>query len=335
MESRAFHICPFCQSPNPVSAPRCARCHRALAGLPLPVYGSDLDTGLARPDLALVDLPLRDPSTTAPLAPAAPPPSRAPAPARRATDRRRVGRGTTIAVATAAVGTALLGGWLVRAQEGARSQGGIAPEASAAPVTTTPAPVVGASSPAPTTAPAIARSRPAPRPVAASAPAATSAPVAISPVPTSRPAVTAAPVAPPRPRSSVRVWDIPPPAAPEEEREPSRPAERPRRADRDADVHTVHPDVRAAPAGVERARDTPASDPAYRQRLRAALDLAQERRTALARRVAVLRARTNVPVIKDVEDYQRVQDELASALDQLDAADAEVARLRRALAGAD
>jgi uncharacterized protein YlxW (UPF0749 family) len=99
----------------------------------------------------------------------------------------------------------------------------------------------------------------------------------------------------------------------------------------------VHPDVSARPVDVERARDdfgrdssAPEAD-ARTAALHARLERAQQRRDALAERVRELRARTDVPVIKDVEEYQRLQDYLSAALDDLDRADAEVVRLRRAL----
>jgi hypothetical protein len=47
--------------------------------------------------------------------------------------------------------------------------------------------------------------------------------------------------------------------------------------------------------------------------------------------VSQLRARTNVPVIRDVDEYQRLQEQLSDALDQLDRVEAEIARLRRGL----
>jgi hypothetical protein len=68
-----------------------------------------------------------------------------------------------------------------------------------------------------------------------------------------------------------------------------------------------------------------------RAELRAQLRAAVDRREILAAHVDRLRARTNVPVVKDVEEYQRAQEALSAALDRLDAVDAEVARLRRAL----
>jgi hypothetical protein len=72
-------------------------------------------------------------------------------------------------------------------------------------------------------------------------------------------------------------------------------------------------------------------DPGARATLRARLDRAEERRDVAAERVRELRARVNVPVIKDVDEYQRLQEELAAALDDLDQASVEVRRFRRAL----
>jgi hypothetical protein len=103
------------------------------------------------------------------------------------------------------------------------------------------------------------------------------------------------------------------------------------------EVYTVHPDVRATPVDAERMpedrrRDaTDASDEGARADLRARLGRAEQRRQAIAERVSQLRARTNVPVIRDVEEYQRLQEQLSDALDQLDRVEAEIARLRRAL----
>lgn len=104
-----------------------------------------------------------------------------------------------------------------------------------------------------------------------------------------------------------------------------------------AEVIRVHPDVAAAPVDVERARDDyendapELQDPGARAALRARLDRAQQRRDAAAARVRELRLQVNVPVIKDVDEYQRRQEELSAALDELDQADVEVRRFRRAL----
>jgi hypothetical protein len=103
----------------------------------------------------------------------------------------------------------------------------------------------------------------------------------------------------------------------------------------------VRPDVAAAPVDVERARDdfgrddAPNMDPGARATLRARLDRAQERRDVAAEHVRELRARVNVPVIRDVDEYQRLQEELAAALDDLDQANVEVRRFRRALRRAE
>jgi len=97
------------------------------------------------------------------------------------------------------------------------------------------------------------------------------------------------------------------------------------------------PDVAAAPVDVERARDdlgrddSPGTDAGARAALRARLDRAEERRDVAAERVRELRARLNVPVIRDVDEYQRLQAQLAAALDDLDQASVEVQRFRRAL----
>jgi hypothetical protein len=76
-------------------------------------------------------------------------------------------------------------------------------------------------------------------------------------------------------------------------------------------------------------------DSGARAGLRDRLARAQQRRDSVADRVDRLRARTNVPVIKDLDDYERAQADLAAALDELDRADAEVARLRGLLGGRD
>ena len=118
METRAFHICPFCQAQCPVAASRCVRCNRALADLPLPVYGSELDAEM-RPAVSgdLVDLPLRETTPEAhrpPSAPVAPAlPVAGPAP-RRAFQRRRDARTARLGVAAGLMGgAALLGAALL------------------------------------------------------------------------------------------------------------------------------------------------------------------------------------------------------------------------------
>jgi hypothetical protein len=116
-----------------------------------------------------------------------------------------------------------------------------------------------------------------------------------------------------------------------------------------AEIGTVHPDVRALPvalradpADVRRAREPiarnarAASDEvrgpdADAVVLRAQLSRAEAGRDRLAERVGRLRARTNVSVITDVDRYQRLQDELETAREDLDRAEADVARWRRAL----
>ena len=104
-----------------------------------------------------------------------------------------------------------------------------------------------------------------------------------------------------------------------------------------AEVIRVRPDVAAAPVDVERARDDYENDApeppdaGARAALRARLDRAQQRRDAAAERVRELRAQVNVPVIRDVDEYQRRQEELSAALDELDQAEVAVRRFRRAL----
>jgi hypothetical protein len=291
MESKAFHICPFCQSSSPAAASRCARCGRSLAGLPLPTYGSELDAASMRSEPGdLVDLPLRDGVEATPLPAAAavnaPAPIVSPPPIPAAAPPRRIGRAAKVGVAAAMMGALLVGGWLVRAQGTPPS-----PPAAEVPDTTLSA------SPA-TMAPdrvATRMSKPEPGPRVSAPARRTSAGRDMAPV---RPAA-------------------------------SREA---------AEVHTVHPDVRAAPVGVERmpedlGRDAPAGarDEEARADLRARLGRAEERRQAIAERVSQLRARTNVPVIRDVAEYQRLQEQLSDELDRLDRVEAEIARLRRAL----
>jgi transposase len=104
-----------------------------------------------------------------------------------------------------------------------------------------------------------------------------------------------------------------------------------------AEVVTVHPDVRGVPVEVESAPEewrpapVPAQDDVDRASLRADLRRAHAERARLAGRIDDLRERVNIPVIEDVEEYQRNQATLAAALDQLDELDAEIGRLRRAL----
>jgi len=291
MESKGFHICPFCQSPSPVSASRCARCDRSLAGLPLPTYGSELDAASMRSEPEdLVDLPLRDgveglpiPVAAAVTAPA-PTASRPPIPP--APNHRPIGRGAKVGVAAAMMGGLLIGGWLVRAQGTPTS----------APPADVPATTLSASP-------------------------ATMGPDRVATrmsVPEPGPRVSA-----PARRTSVGRGAAPVRQA----------------ASRDAaEVYTVHPDVRAAPVGVERMPEdlrgdttADARDEEARADLRARLVRAEQRRQAIGERVSQLRARTNVPVIKDVGEYQRLQEQLSDALDRLDRVEAEIDRLRRAL----
>jgi hypothetical protein len=334
MESNPFKICPFCQATSPISEPRCPRCRRSLAGLTLPVYGSEVDAALAPPETGpLVDLPLRDAAAApapavepAPAAPPLPPP---------AADRRRIGAAVKMGIAAAIMVAMLVGGWLVRAQD--RHQGDARSDDRAA--TSVP--------PAPVTA-------------TAAAPLATAAPTTVASVPVPSSPITRKST-PPRPRAiertaTARADERPSPEPPDfpvvsdpPARTPSRPAAAP--ITPPVEVETVRPDVRAAPVGVERARggwrrdraargvpdrdrgtDDDVPDAAVdRAELRAQLRAAVDRREILAAHVDRLRARTNVPVVKDVEEYQRAQEALSAALDRLDAVDAEVARLRRAL----
>src|SRR5204863_9422605 len=90
-------------------------------------------------------------------------------------------------------------------------------------------------------------------------------------------------------------------------------------------------DVRRSRDDLSRAGSDDGADGGQAE-LRAQLRAAEERRDRVAQRVDALRARVNVPVVTDVDEYQRLQDALQSALDQLDRAEAEVARLRRGLA---
>jgi len=321
MESKAFHICPFCQSPSPVSVSRCVRCDRSLAGLPLPVYGSDVDaTPMRTAPGDLVDLPLRDGAEETPRREAVPtrvePPVAKLTATRRVPERRRGSRLGMMAVGAAIVGAAVVGGWLVRAQDhGERETPAVTVPAAVPPATiaSTPAPVVLASAPASAPAPASsARVRPVPRPASVAPAVAPASPAAPAPWPVRRTASRDA--APARAATPVPVPDSEP------------------------RVTTVHPDVAAAPVDVERARDDeeseeppPPPDVRVRPGLRARLDRALEHRDAVAERVRDLRARTNVPVIRDVDEYQRLQQELAAAMDELDQADAQVRRLQRAL----
>ncbi|HEU0104948.1 MAG TPA: hypothetical protein VFT38_02175 [Vicinamibacteria bacterium] len=310
MESKAFHICPFCQSPSPASASRCARCDRSLAGLPLPIYGSELDAASMRSEPGdLVDLPLRDDVEGVPIpvvtAAAAPAPNASPpevsAPPRRG--RRR--RAAKMGAAAAMMGALLIGGWLVRAQ-------GTPTSAPAAEVPDTALSASPAAMAPGRVATRISKPEPGP-PVSA---------------PARRTSIGrdagAAPVRQAASRQDSAPWDITPP-----------PAEPPRAT---ADVSTVHPDVRATPVGVERMpedlrRDSTAGarDDDARADLRARLGRAEQRRQALTERLGQLRARTNVPVIRDVDEYQRLQEQLSDTLDELDRVEAQIARLRRAL----
>jgi hypothetical protein len=334
MDSKAFHICPFCQAPSSVSDTRCARCHRSLAGLPLPVYGAEIDEALSgRGPQPLVDLPLRE---EAAVVPAPPPAAEAPAPAapirrtRPVTERRGMGRGAKIGLASAIMGTALIGGWLVRAQdrnEPPRAEGGVAPqvERSSAPV----APVVAAppmTTPPATVSAAAAKSTS----VAAARTRATTVPRIPPALPTAQPAASAEEASP---ASSV---DAPPSAG---RRASRRPAAEPIK-DEGPEPPDFEPDpVEAGRAG-DRARRDPVPADTVDDDARGAggrasvaerLQRAEQRRDALAARVSRLRARANASVVTDVAEYQRVQAELEALLEQQDRLDAQVARLRRAL----
>lgn len=348
MESKPFRICPFCQSASPASEPRCVGCHRSLAGLPLPVYGSEIDATVVRPAPApLVDLPLRGEP-----APAVQERSTVedgtPRPFPPVVERRRIGRGTKIAIAAAMMGVVLIGGWLVRAQDRSRADEHAARHGATATPPAAPGPSMTAG-PFSSTAARVPPTEPA-RHVAAPPDALTPRASRPSAASSSRARAGAAAgwaVAPAsgRPPASSTVDDsaslpAPPPTA---SRLPARTVARPTApaAEPEAHVYTVHPDVRAAPVGVARARDDLRRDRALEETSEAALgpaDLrsrlarAERRREAVAARVEELRARVNVPVIKDVEQYQRLQEALSAALDQLDRADAELARLRRTLA---
>jgi hypothetical protein len=333
MDSKAFHICPFCQSPTPVAVPRCVRCDRALSGLPLPVYGSEVDaTPLRSAPADLTDLPLRDAIAATPRPEAAPVTAVAPVaePARRrVSDRGRVGRAAKLAVAAGMVGAALVGGWLVRAQDRGEPR---ARAITAAPATTMPPPAAAVPSPAAVPSSAIAAASPlVPRASASPPPPAKAATRPASTPPAAWPEREAVSPGAPAPPVTVSNDETPRPTV----RRARRPAAAP--IYEEAEVITVHPEVSSGPVDVERARDdlgrdSSAPEPDARTAaLHARLERALQRRDALAQRVTDLRARTNVPVIRDVAEYQRLQQSLSAALDDLDRADAEVARLRRAL----
>ena len=294
-----------------MAAARCVRCQRALADLPLPVYGAELDAEM-RPSVSgeLVDLPLRDTIEETP-SPASAAPTAASGGRRRPLPRRRDARAARLAIVAGLMGAAgllgavvLVGSWLVRAEDRRTP----AETVNTLPAATVPPATVAPASAAPATVP----------PVTAAAP------------PRARPA---------SPSRTATAVSTPPPMA-----EPLRddmPAPRPRRPPA-AEVIHVHPDVAADPVDVERARDldrddlesgaaAEAPDAGAQAALRARLDRAQQHRDAVAERVRELRERVNVPVIKDVDEYQRLQEQLSAALDELDQADTEVRRFRRAL----
>jgi len=323
VESKAFRICPFCQSPTPLGDERCSGCRRSLAGLTLPVYGSALDAAMGQPAPDLVDLPLREDApgpvpdvvpevmpdvVPAAVASAAP----RPAPATARTERRRVGRGAKAAVGTTLLAVLVAGGWLLR-EAPPSAQEEAAPSSSSRP-----------------SAPRHATARVVPT---TEVPATSS--VAPSPVPRARPTPRLAAVAPPLRAPLPRV-------APPAERETDTNGGERRADDGDrpaARVYTLHPDVRSGPVDVERAEGDfhprlPAAEPieppdaAAQAGLRQRLARAEARRDVLADRVASLRERTNVRVIRNLQDYEAAQADLSAALDALDRADSEVARLR-------
>ena len=298
MESRAFHICPFCQSPAPVSESRCARCRRSLVGLPLTVYGSELDAALARPaPTPLVDLPLRDtePMPPGPLVPAPPATPRA---ARRRRGVGAAGPAGATAIMLLVIGAALVSGALVHGRRSPpRAHLRHAPAASRPAVAT------------PIAAPLVARAA-SPRPRArASLPRRPPAMVAASPsAPSPRPSAPAA-----RPAAQVQTLH------PDVHTEPAGVQRASDTLGRDpGDPDLDQRDDRAAQAA-----------------LRAQLRRAEERRDRLAERVDDLRERINVPVVTDVAAYQRLEDLLESTRSQLDRARADVARLHRALGERD
>jgi hypothetical protein len=321
MESRAFHICPFCQTQCPVTASRCVRCNRALSGLPLPVYGTELDAEM-RPGVPgdLVDLPLRETSAEPPrpvvereAVPAEGAPA-TPSATRRPLQRSRDRRTARLAIAAGLMGAAgllgaavLVGTWLVRAQDREPPPPAEVVAATAPPDTTVPPATTPAVTGPPVTAPLVT----APRALASAPPRARPAPPA---------AAEERPAAPPLREASREDTTAPRPRRP--------PA---------AEVIAVHPDVAAAPVDVDRARDdfgrddSPGLDAGARATLRARLDRAEQRRDVAAERVRELRAQVNVPVVRDVREYQRLQGELSAALDDLDQASVEVRRFRRAL----
>jgi hypothetical protein len=331
MESQAFHICPFCQAASPAARPRCIRCHRSLVGLPLTVYGSQLDAALARPAAPLEDLPLRDaapePKASEPALPHAErsrpvargSDRRAPRPP---ADRRRMGTRAKVAIGATMMGTVLVGGFLVRAHE--RNDMRVDDP--------TPAPAGAASPAAADPFRALPSAEPPSWPVDSPSP--------VAPPPTR--AATSVRTRPARPATILRAGtpSIRAPAAPPTTTSARRPPASPAAAP-GAEILTARPDVRGIPVDVERATDDfrvppdegedDSYDPVEVAAVRADLRRAEAERARLAARVDELRARANLRVITDIEEYQRVQAALAAALDQLDEMDAEVDRLRRAL----
>ena len=299
MESKAFHICPFCRAPSLVSEQRCKGCTRSLVGLPLAVYGSEIDAALAHSSpKPLMDLPLRAKEPTGgeggrPVVPALPlrpaVAARKPGPPAMRRPAREPRSGAIVGMAAALAATIAAGATLVRPRR--------------------PAPV------APTSASRAALPRPSsPRVTGSGKAAGAEAPARIAVRATAPLPVPVAPTAG-RPRSEI--YTLHP------------------------DVRPDHGDVRADPADVRRARqpvvgDTRTEDDDVNPPdedalvLRAQLRRAEESRDRLAERVDRLRARMNVPVVTDVDRYQRLQDELETAREDLDRAQADVARWRRA-----
>jgi hypothetical protein len=357
MDSKAFHICPFCQATSPVADARCASCARSLAGLTLPVYGSEIDEALSgREPQPLVDLPLREDApvaAAAPLVTAAPVaaaeavapiesgPETRPLPlpertvaAAAAPHRSSAGRIAGTAAAMLAIG--IVGGWLVRGPKPRRG-GNSAPlaAASAAPSSSLPAappstftsdslPSMRESDLPPAIAPRVTP-RATPRPAMARPAPTPMPPMAAPPRPASRPdtqrAANTAP-ARPAPQAPPVVSEAPP-----VRRAASRPV-RPPAAEPIEEEGPVPPDVDMDSVAPERGDEGAGQ---ARTSVADRLQRAEERRATLAARVNRLRERVNVGVIRDVENHQRLQAELEAALDQQDRLDSQIARLRRLL----
>ncbi len=267
MESKAFHICPFCRAPSLVSAQRCKGCGRSLLGLPLAVYGSEIHAALAYPSpKTLMDLTLRErPPRPAPAARRRPAPAAMRRPAREPRPGAIVGMAAALA---AAIGT---GATLVRPRPAQTVRPSITKARQEATARVTTPPVAVRAKPTASEPTPVASARVSPSLAREILPHEASARVAWS-------------------RASAALE--PPAPAPDDE--------------------VTAPDEGALV-------------------LRAQLRRAEESRDRLADRVDRLRARLNVPVVTDVDRYQRLQDELETAREDLDRADADVARWRRAL----